>query len=101
MAEFLDREHDKDTGITTTHALEDNALHVVKSWDATPHLEYAASARQQTAGKRWGEGRLMGHIPPAFYAQILIIRDKEKRAFAIKKFFADNPAFLMFDGGRK
>lgn len=101
MAEFLDREHDNDTGITTTHALEDNALHVVKTWDATPHLEYAASARQQTAGQRWGSGRFIVHIPPAEYAKILVIRDKEQRGKAIQDFMRNNQALLMFDKALK
>ena len=84
-------------GVHTQLSFEGDELIIKKSFDARPHLEYAERARQSTDGKRWGEGRLMGHIPPVFYAQILVITDPQERAKAIKTFFADNPAFVMFD----
>jgi len=93
----VDEGFDQATGIHTSLSFEGDELITKKSWDAEPHLQHAAHARQSTAGKRWGEGRLIGHIPPAFYAQILVIKDKDERKKAVKCFFADNPAFIMFD----
>ena len=85
------------TGIRTTVSLEGHEAIVNKAWDAAPHLAHAEHARQSTAGQRWGEGKLIGHIPPAFYAQILVIRDPIERKAAVKRFFQQNPAFVMFD----
>ena len=94
----VDEGFDAHTGIHTTLSFEGDDLITRKSWDATPHLEHAAQARRDTAGKNWGEGRFIGHIPPAFYAQILVIQDPSERQAAVKRFFRENPAFLMFDG---
>lgn len=93
----VDEGLDRETGIHTTLSFEGKDLIVKKSFDAEPHLKHAAIARQSTEGKRWGEGRLIGHIPPAFYAQIIVMKDKEERRKAVRKFFAENPMFVMFD----
>lgn len=98
-------QHTIDEGVsqsirTMTH-FEDGDLIVEKKFDAQPHLDYAKQAREATAGQRWGEGRLVGHIPPAFYAQILAIHGRDERKAAVAKFFRDNPAFVMFDRYRK
>jgi hypothetical protein len=80
-----------------THFEGDDQIVIQQSFDAQPHLDYAASARQQTAGQNWGSGKLIGHIPPAFYARILTIKGRDERGKAIQKFFQQNPAFVMFD----
>lgn len=87
----------KNTGVTTQTHFEDDSIVVQKTFDAAPHLEYARQAREATEGKRWGEGRMVGHIPPAFYAQILTIRDPQERKKAVQRFLRENPAFVMFD----
>lgn len=86
------------TGIATrTHFDGSEAIVIQKTFDAEPHIEYAARAREATEGQRWGEGKLVGHIPPAFYAQILTIRDPQERKAAVQRFLKENPAFVMFD----
>lgn len=85
-------------GVRTQIRFEGEEVIVAKSFDAAPHLAHAAHARQATAGQRWGEGKLIGHIPPVYYAQILTIRDRDERKKAVKRFFVENPAFRMFDG---
>lgn len=85
------------TGVSTQTHFEDGTIVVQKTFDAEPHLEYAAKAREATQGQRWGEGKLVGHIPPAFYAQILTIRDPQDRKQAVQRFLKENPAFVMFD----
>lgn len=87
----------KDTGIATKTHFEDDGFVVQKTFDAQPHLDYAKQAREATEGQRWGEGKLVGHIPPAFYAQILMIRDPQERKKAVQRFFKENPAFVMFE----
>ncbi len=88
-------------GVRTQISFEGDEVIVKKSFDAEPHLRHAEQARQQTAGMGWGEGRLVGHIPPAFYAMILKIRDPQERERAVMQFFRDNPAFVMFDRFKK
>jgi hypothetical protein len=88
---------DANTGIQEVTHFQEGEIVVEKRFDAQPHLEYAAQARQATAGQRWGEGKLVGHLPPAFHAQVLMIRDKDERKKAVQRFFKENPAFVMFD----
>ena len=85
-------------GVTTTLHFQGDEFITQKTWDAQPHLEYARAARQATEGKRWGEGKLIGHIPPAMYAKIITARDRQHRKQLITEFFRDNPAFRMYDG---
>jgi hypothetical protein len=89
------------TGITTRAHFEDESIVIQKTFDAEPHVEYAKRAREATQGQRWGEGKLIGHIPPAFYAQTMLIRDPQEREKAVLRFFQENPAFVMFDKALK
>lgn len=82
---------------TQLHFESDGGLVVQKTFDAAPHLEYAAKARADTQGMRWGEGKLVGHIPDIFYAPICAIKDRKEREKAVRLFFQENPAFVMFD----
>lgn len=84
------------TGVTTQTHFEDGSIVVQKTFDAAPHLEYAARAREATDGQRWGEGKMVGHIPPAFYAEILTIRDPQERKRRVQRFFHENPKFVMY-----
>ena len=85
------------SGIRTQLHFEGDQLITQRTYDAAPHLQYAADARLATEGKRWGEGRLVGHIPMAEYARFMLIKDNKERQTAIKKWLADNRGFLMFD----
>ena len=91
---------DVSQGVTTTYHFQGDEFITQKTWDAEPHLKHAAEARRATAGQRWGEGKLIGHIPPAMYATILAAKDKDHRKRLIREFFRENPAFRMFDGYR-
>ncbi|VTU37030.1 hypothetical protein [Variovorax sp. PBL-E5] len=84
-------------GVRTQLHFEGDSLIVQRSYDAEPHLEYARQAREATEGKRWGEGRLVGHIPAAEYARFLLIRDNAQRHAAIKTWLRENSKFVMFD----
>ena len=86
------------TGVNTqTHFDGNEAIVIQKTFDAQPHLEYARQARQATEGQRWGEGKFVGHIPPAFHAEILQIRDPQERKRRVQQFFRENPAFVMYE----
>ena len=96
MAEYtIDEGVDK--GIQTQVHFEGGEIIHQKTFDAEPYLLHAANARQQTEGKRWGDGKFIGTIPPAFYAPICAIRDPQERQAAVLSFFRENPAFVMFD----
>jgi len=84
-------------GIRTQLHFEGGDLIVQKTFDAEPHLQYAKEARLATQGMNWGDGRMIGHIPQIFYAQICAIRDRTEREKAVTRFFQENPAFIMFE----
>jgi hypothetical protein len=84
-------------GVRTQLHFEGDSLIVQRSYDAEPHLDYARLARESTEGKNWGEGRLVGHIPPLEYAKFLLIQDNAQRKAAIKAWLRENSAFVMFD----
>jgi hypothetical protein len=84
------------TGITTRTHFADGEIVIEKAFDAQPYVEYAKQAREATEGQRWGEGKIVGTIPPAFYAQVLLIKDPQERKKAVRKFFQENPAFVTY-----
>jgi hypothetical protein len=84
-------------GIRTQMHFEGDEIIVQKTYDAEPHLRYAEQARQQTAGMNWGEGRIVGHIPPVPLAKIMQLRTKEERQKAMRAFLFENNKFVMFD----
>ena len=88
-------------GVTERTHFEDDSIVIQKTFDAQPHLEYAQQARESTAGQGWGNGRMIGHIPPAFYGQLLLIEDPKDRQKAVMTFLRENPAFVMFDRALK
>ncbi len=83
---------------TQFHFESDGGLVLQKTFDAEPILREAAQARQQTEGKRWGEGRIVGTIDPVSYARISQIKDRAERDKAILDYFRERPAFVKFDG---
>lgn len=85
------------TGIETKTHFQDGDIVIQKTFDAQPHLEYARLAREATEGQRWGEGKMVGTIPPAFHAELLTIRDPDERKRRVRQFFKENPKFVMFD----
>jgi hypothetical protein len=86
------------TGVAVkTHFDSDEAIVIQKTWDAQPHLEYAARARAATEGQRWGEGKLGVHLPPVVYGQLLMIKDPDERKKFVRRFAQENPKFVMFE----
>lgn len=83
---------------TQFHFEADGGLVLQKSFDAEPLLKEAEKARQSTAGKGWGEGRIVGTIDPVAYGRISQIKDRQERDRAILDYFRERPAFVKFDG---
>lgn len=86
------------TGIRTQIHLEGDEIILQKTFDAEPILKEAELARQQTAGQRWGEGRIVGTIDPVSYGRIIQIKDRAERDKAILDYFRERPQFIKFDG---
>lgn len=92
----IDEGFNPQTQVRTKTHFEDGDIIVEKSFDAEPYVEYAKAARTSTEGQTWGEGRLVGTIPPAFHAELLAIRDPQQRQRKLREFFRNNPDFVMF-----
>lgn len=83
---------------TQFHFESDGGLVLQKTFDAEPILREAEQARQDTAGKGWGEGRIVGTIDPVSYGRISKIKDRAERDKAILEYFRERPQFVKFDG---
>jgi hypothetical protein len=83
-------------GVRTVLHFEGDTLTVQRQFDAEPHLQHARQMREAQDGQRWGDGKYIGHIPPAFYAKLLTIRGREEREKAVQQWLRDNPAFVGF-----
>lgn len=92
----IDEGVNPNTGVRTQFHFEGDSLITQKTFDAEPHLEHARRLREAQDGQRWGEGKLVGHIPAAFYAKICVIQDLAERRAAVLEFFRQNPAFVGY-----
>ena len=93
----IDEGIDPDTGIRTQIHFEGDQVVVQKTYDAEPYLQRVAEMRARNDGKRWGEGKEVGVLPPWVNHEINLIRDNNERERAMKAFFRSNPAFLAYD----
>lgn len=84
-------------GVVTTLHFEGDSLITQRTYDAEPHLQYARMARESTAGKNWGEGKLIAHIPPAEYARFLCIQDNAARRKAIMEWLRPRTQLHMYE----
>lgn len=96
------KEHDPQTGITTTvHYVEDaNRVAIQKTYDAEPFVEAAAEMRAQTEGERWGEMRHIGFIPMAELSKMLR-QDGTVDKKRCVEFLKQNPALATFSKALK
>ncbi len=67
------------------------------TYDAQPFLEQAHAERVATAGERWGDGRKVGTIPMAVYAEVMKIKGNKERQKYVLDWLRANPAFVSFD----
>lgn len=92
----IDEGVNPNTGVRTIFHFEGDQVVCQKQYDPTPYLIRAAQMRARNEGKRWGEGKEVGVIPP-WEGHILQIEDAAERERAMKAFFRANPAFLAYD----
>jgi hypothetical protein len=70
---------------------------VVEHWqDMEPILQHVQAMRERNLGKKWGEGKEIGHIPDLFYRKICEFQDSKERAKMRKAFFRQYPAFCAY-----
>jgi hypothetical protein len=93
----IDEGISKATGIKTRAHFEDDSIVVQKTVDMEPYLQQAALAREANEGKRWGEGRTVGTLPPDVYGQVLTIRDPQERKKFIRAYFQANPLLVHYE----
>jgi hypothetical protein len=96
------KEHDAQTGITTTvHYVEDaNKVAIQKTYDAEPFVKAAAEMRATTEGERWGEMRHIGFIPMAELATMMR-QDGTVDKKRVTEFLKKNPALATFSKALK
>jgi len=83
-------------GVRTIIKFEGESLIIQKQQDMTEALAHVQAMRERNEGKGWGEGKEVGHIPALVHGRIAAIRDRDERKKAIKRFFANNPAFCAY-----
>ncbi len=93
----IDEGVNPNTGVRTIYHFEGDQVVVQKVYDAEPYILRAKEMRARNEGKRWGEGKEVGVLPPWAYHQINAIEDEGERTKATKAFFRANPAFLAYD----
>jgi hypothetical protein len=97
MAEYtIDEGFNPQTGVHTRVHFEDGQIIHQKTFDAEPYLKAAEEARILSEGQRWGDGQIIGTLPPLVYAEIQGIPDPDERDKRIMAFFRQNPAFVRF-----
>ncbi len=97
----IDEGWNPQTGVHTRVHFEDGQIIHEKTFDAEPYLKAAAEARANSQGQRWGDGRVIGTLPPLALARIQAIKDPDERDKAVITFFRENPAFVKFDKALK
>lgn len=96
---IVEKEADQSSAVKTTLHFEANGDMVTqRTQDMAPALRHVQAMREENAikGERWGEGRVVGHIPALYYPAIAAIKDRAQRDAAIQTFFREHPQFVGF-----
>lgn len=98
MSDFHIIESANEYGIARDIRIEgDNAITKL-TYDASPLIEAAHSARVATSSDRWGDGHFVGIIPIAELTRINeTFQGAEARKHAILSWLRDNPKLVTFD----
>lgn len=84
------------SGVQSLVHFEDNKIITEKWFDAEPLADDCHESRVASQGARWGEGRVMGSMPPAIFNQMI----RDGTAFderAVMAFFMANPQYVRFE----
>ena len=66
-----------------------------KTYDAEPYLQRVAEMRARNEGKRWGDGKEVGVLPPWVHHEINMIRDDEERVVKVLSPHGDGAAEVV------
>lgn len=62
-------------------------------------LDDIAAVRNNNAGKRWGDGQVVGSIPlNLYYSSGMAEASRQRDTHFIRKFYRDHPKLKKFDG---
>lgn len=85
---------------TGTHSkvfIEDGVAIKQTTFDAAPILQEAKDLRDAQEGRRWGEGRIVGKLPPSVLNHITHnIKDRVERDVYIMNWLRANPAYITY-----
>lgn len=92
------QETDNELGILTRVHQDDSKTVIEKVYDAEPYLDYAKAMREKTEGQNWGEGKIIGTVPPAvvagFYRDGITGKELAKK---LTEWIRANPHMICFD----
>lgn len=83
-------------GVRTIFHFRGDTLVIERQQDMEAALQHVREMRERNEGKRWGEGKEVGYIPPLFHDKIMQIQDRRERTRAVREFFIENPAFCAY-----
>lgn len=96
----VEKDADHTSAVKTTLTFEANGdVLIDKEQDMEPVLAHVRQLREENdaKGARWGEGRVVGHIPALWYGPISQIKNRAERDAAIMNFFRTRPDLVAFD----
>lgn len=96
LAEGISLSTTSASGVKTTIKFAGETVVFERSQDMEAALAHVQRMRERNEGKRWGEGKEVGHIPDLFYQRIRMIPDPQDRQKAMRLFFKENPAFCAY-----
>lgn len=96
LAEGISLSSTSASGVTTAITFAGETVVFRRTQDMEPILRHVQAMRERNAGKRWGEGKEVGHIPELFRAPIQRIADPDERRKRVKQFFKENPDFCAY-----
>ncbi len=96
---MLEKAPDESSAVGTVLHFEGEDLITQKFQDMEPVLAHVRQLREENdaKGTRWGEGRVVGHIPALWYGPISQIKNRAERDAAIMNFFRTRPDLVAFD----
>lgn len=96
LAEGISLSTTSASGVKTTIHFAGETVVFQRVQDMEAALAHVQQMRERNEGKRWGEGKEVGHIPDLFYQRIRMIQDPQERKKQVRLFFKENPAFCAY-----
>lgn len=85
------------TGVRTVLHFMGATMVIEKQQDMEPILAHVREMRERNALRPFASDKELGHIPEIFYQRIRLIRDRDERKKAVRRFFKEHPVFCAYD----